>query len=62
MPKNIKRILLVTPYFYPAIGGSQKYAEELYYFLMKRYPEFKVDVICYNTQKTKRFEKYLLSH
>ena len=58
MPKNIKRILLVTPYFYPAIGGSQKYAEELYYFLMKRYPEFEVDVICYNTQKTKRFEKY----
>lgn len=52
------RILLVTPYFYPHKGGSQQYAEELHYHLMKADPAIHVDVLCYNTDHAKEFEKY----
>lgn len=51
------KILVVTPYFYPHKGGSQKYAEELHYHLMKSDPSISVDVLCYNTDKAKSIEK-----
>jgi glycosyltransferase involved in cell wall biosynthesis len=55
----MKKILLVMPYFYPHKGGSQKYAEELYAQLLKLYPDdFSVDVLCYNTDKAAKEEKY----
>lgn len=52
------RILLVTPYFYPHKGGSQQYAEELHATLLKNYKDVAVDVLTYNTDKTKSVEKY----
>ncbi len=52
------RILLVSPYFYPHKGGSQQYAEELHYTLMRQNKDVKVDVLCYNTDGAKRVEKY----
>lgn len=52
------RILLITPYFYPHKGGSQKYAEELYAHLMEMDSSIKVDVLCYNSDKRKKIEKY----
>lgn len=52
------RILLISPYFYPHKGGSQQYAEELHYTLMKQNKDVKVDVLCYNTDDVKRLEKY----
>ncbi len=52
------RILVVTPYFYPHKGGSQQYAEELHYHLMKSDPSITVDVLCYNTDNAKKTEKY----
>lgn len=44
-----KRILVVSPFFYPHIGGSQTYMENIYAYLIKKHPEVKVDVLCYNT-------------
>ncbi|HLD01379.1 MAG TPA: glycosyltransferase family 4 protein [Patescibacteria group bacterium] len=52
------RILLITPYFYPHIGGSQQYAEELYFHLMKQDSSVNVDVLCYSTDSVKSIEKY----
>lgn len=52
------RILLVTPYFYPHKGGSQAYAEELYATLMKEDRSMNVDVLTYNTDKSKSVEQY----
>lgn len=52
------RILLITPYFYPHIGGSQQYALELHRHLMMRDKSVKVDVICYNTEKIESKSKY----
>jgi len=52
------RILLITPYFYPHKGGSQQYAEELHYHLMKADPSVKVDVLTYNTDHAKEVEEY----
>lgn len=52
------RILLITPYFYPHKGGSQQYAEELYTHLMQLDPTIQVDVICYNTDNSKKEETY----
>lgn len=45
----MKRILVITPFFYPHVGGSQNYMEELYVSLIQKYPEISVDVLCYNT-------------
>lgn len=45
------KILLIHPFFYPHIGGSQRYAEELSVALMKKHPEIKIDVLCYNTDR-----------
>lgn len=45
-----KRILVITPFFYPQVGGSQQFMEDIYANLIKRHPAFRVDVLCYNTK------------
>lgn len=52
------RILVLTPYFYPHIGGNERYIEELYSELMRQNPEFQVDIITYNTEGAKKIEKH----
>ena len=52
------RILLITPYFYPHKGGSQQYAEELCYHLMKVTSDTQVDVLTYNTDNAPEKEEY----
>ena len=52
------RILVTTPYFYPHSGGSQNYIANLYSTLVKKHPETKVDVVCYNTDKATKREIY----
>lgn len=54
----MKKILVITPFFYPHIGGSERYMEDLYVFLKQKHPEISVDVLCYNTDKTKEKEAY----
>lgn len=54
----MKKILVITPFFYPHIGGSESYMEELYLFLRKKHPEIAVDVLCYNTNKALTKENY----
>ncbi len=53
-----QRILIVTPFFAPHIGGSQQYMEDLYASLLMDHPELSVDVLCYNTDKTVQREVY----
>jgi glycosyltransferase involved in cell wall biosynthesis len=55
---NVIRILLISPYFYPHIGGSQRYMEELYVHLMQQNPQIQVDVLSYNTTGAPVFENY----
>jgi glycosyltransferase involved in cell wall biosynthesis len=52
------RVCLISSYFSPHKGGSQKYAEELYVKLLQLYPDFQVDVICYNTDNALKIEKH----
>ncbi|MEK7166723.1 MAG: glycosyltransferase family 4 protein, partial [Patescibacteria group bacterium] len=52
------KILLISSYFYPHVGGSQRYMEELYVHLRSIHPEVKVDVLCYNTDNTPEKEEY----
>lgn len=54
-----KKILVITPFFYPHVGGSEKYMEGLYAFLKKRNPEIIVDVLTYNTDRKNSREVYL---
>ena len=54
----MKKILVITPFFYPHIGGSERYMEGLYVFLKQKHPEISVDIFCYNTDKTKEKELY----
>src|ERR1035437_404440 len=54
----MKKILVITPFFYPHIGGSERYIEELYLFLRKKHPEIAVDVLCYNTNNVSKQEDY----
>jgi glycosyltransferase involved in cell wall biosynthesis len=54
----MKKILVITPFFYPHIGGSEHYMEELYLFLRKNHPEISVDVLCYNTNQVLIKENY----
>jgi L-malate glycosyltransferase len=58
----MKRIVIITPFFYPHIGGSQQYMEELYAALLKTTPELQVDVLCYNTDNVQREEEYKGMH
>ena len=52
------KILLISPYFAPHIGGSQRYMEELYVHLSEQFPHISVDVLTYNTTDSKTIEKY----
>lgn len=54
----MKRILVITPFFYPHVGGSEKYMEELYVYFKKHNPQFKINVLCYNTDNAKDKERY----
>lgn len=54
----MKNILVITPFFYPHIGGSQQYMEDIYACLVKKYPQIKVDVLCYKTVKESNEEYY----
>ena len=58
----MKRILVITPFFYPHIGGSQQYMEDLYATLLTSHDDVKVDVLCYNTDKADREEMYRGMH
>ena len=51
-------VLLVSPYFYPHIGGSQRYMEELYAHVVKKYPDVHVDVLSCNTAHATKTEEY----
>lgn len=42
-------ILILSSYFYPHTGGSQRYMEELYAHLIRQHPDMRVDVLTYNT-------------
>lgn len=55
---NQVRFLLIHPFFYPHKGGSEKYAEELYVSLLKEFPDYKVDVLTYNSDIAADFEQY----
>ncbi len=52
------KILVLSPYFYPHIGGSERYIEELYGELVKQNPEVEVDVLTYNTENAEKLERY----
>lgn len=52
------RVLVVTPYFYPHVGGSEKYIEQLYGKLMEVDSNMEVDVLTYDTEKRGKFEEY----
>jgi glycosyltransferase involved in cell wall biosynthesis len=54
----MKKILAITPFFYPHIGGSEGYMEGLYAYLKQKQPQIQVDVLCYNTDKAKEKEVY----
>lgn len=56
--KNKHRILLISPYFFPHIGGSQRYMEELYVHLIEQFPQYSVDVLTYNTDNAPEKEKH----
>lgn len=44
-----KKILILTPFFYPHTGGSQQYMEELYAQLLQDTESLSADVLTYNT-------------
>jgi L-malate glycosyltransferase len=54
----MKKILVITPFFYPHVGGSERYMENLYAYFVKKNPKVAVDVLCYNTENAKEEEKY----
>lgn len=54
----MKRILVITPFFYPHIGGSEKYMEELYAYIKKENAQISIDVLCYNTNHVNEKENY----
>lgn len=54
----MKKILVITPFFYPHVGGSERYMEDLYACLKEKHPDISVDFLCYNTDKAKGKEEY----
>lgn len=54
--KKSKKILMATPFFYPHVGGSELYMEDLYINLLKEHPDISVDVLCYNTDNAPSVE------
>lgn len=54
----MKKILVITPFFHPHVGGSEKYMERLYLFIKGKNPSVRVDILTYNTNKSSNKEKY----
>lgn len=54
----MKKVLVLTPFFYPHIGGSQQYMEDIYAYLVRAHKDIKVDVLCYNTDNVSSEEAY----
>ncbi|OGH30807.1 MAG: hypothetical protein A3J69_02210 [Candidatus Levybacteria bacterium RIFCSPHIGHO2_02_FULL_42_12] len=52
------RILVVTPFFYPHVGGSQSYMEDLYAYVLSSHKDVRVDVLCYNTLGSPKTQTY----
>lgn len=52
------RILMLSPFFAPHIGGSQRYMEELATTLIKTQKHTTVDVLTYNTTNAPRRQTY----
>lgn len=52
------KILVVTPFFYPHVGGSQQYMEDLYATLLFTHKDMTIDVLCYNTDQALKQEQY----
>lgn len=52
------RVLVVTPYFHPHIGGSERYVEELYRTVRRINPKIEVDILTYNTNKKEKVKKF----
>jgi glycosyltransferase involved in cell wall biosynthesis len=51
-------ILLISPFFHPHTGGSQRYMEELYVHIHKKHPGVAIDVLTYNTDHAPAKEVY----
>lgn len=51
-------VLVISPFFYPHIGGSQRYMEELYAHLIKKHSNLNVTVLTYNTDNMPVKENY----
>lgn len=49
---------MATPFFYPHVGGSELYMEDLYINLLRKHPDLSVDVLCYNTDNAPSIESY----
>ncbi len=49
-------ICVVTPYFAPHPGGSQRYIEELFAQIVANDPNTHVDIVCYNTDHAPKEE------
>lgn len=56
------KVLIVTPFFMPHVGGSQQYMEDLYATLVKKHQDVSADVLCYNTDQVKTEEDYRGMH
>lgn len=56
--ENPISILVISPFFYPHIGGSQRYIEELYVHVIKQHPNVHVTVLTYNTDAVSSTEQY----
>lgn len=54
----MKKILVATPFFYPHMGGSEQYLEDLSIKLLQKHSDLEIDILCYNTDKAKSTEEY----
>jgi len=52
---KVKRVLVFAAYFYPHVGGHEKYAYELSIRLVRR--GYKVDILTCNTEKAPTYEE-----
>lgn len=50
------RILVLSQYYLPHLGGTERYIQGLYTELLRQHPEITVDLICYNTNQAAAFE------
>jgi len=51
-----KKIIVFTTYFYPHLGGYEKNVEGLFQRITEK-SFFDVDIVCFNTESVKNFEK-----